>query len=366
MSEFSTSDCAHMAQALRLAAHGMNTALPNPMVGCVLVRDGKVVGEGWHKTAGEAHAEINALEAAGELAQGATAFVTLEPCVHHGKTPPCTTALINAGVAAVVVAVEDPNPEVNTEGLKALAAAGISCRVGLMRGEAEALISGFIRRMTRGVPFVRLKMASSMDGRTAMASGESQWITGPEARADVQRLRARSGAIMTGIGTVLADDPSLTVRDATIDAGGRQPVRVVLDNELRMPLSAEMLALAGQTLVYCTHDSKKKALVEAGVEVIRVAAADGRVDAAAVLRDLAAREVNDVLVEAGPALAGSLIENELVDELVIYQSPHIMGSETKGMFTTPTWASLADRKTLDITDVRRVGTDTRITARLAG
>lgn len=366
MSEFSTSDSAHMAQALRLAAHGLNTALPNPMVGCVLVRDGKVVGEGWHKTAGEAHAEINALAAAGEQAKGATAYVTLEPCSHHGKTPPCTAALVDAGIAEVVVALEDPNPNVNGEGLKALAAANVPCRVGLMQGEAETLNRGFISRMTRGMPFVRLKMASSLDGCIAMSSGESQWITGPEARADVQRLRARSGAIMTGIGTVLADDPSLTVRDASLDTDDKQPLRVVLDNDLRMPLSAEMLALAGQTLVYCTHDNKKEALVEAGAKVIKVAAAEERVDAAAVLRDLAAREINDVLVEAGPALAGSLIENELVDELVIYQSPHIMGSETKGMFTTPTWTSLADRKTLDITDVRRVGSDTRITAQLAG
>jgi len=355
-----------MAQALRLAAQGINTAAPNPMVGCVVVRDGKVVGEGWHKSAGEAHAEINALAAAGEQAKGATAYVTLEPCSHHGKTPPCAAALLEAGVAEVVVALEDPNPEVNGEGLKALAAAGIPCRVGLMQAEAEMLNRGFISRMSRGTPFVRLKMASSLDGCIAMSSGESQWITGPQARADVQRLRARSGAIMTGIGTVLADDPSLTVRDASLDMNDRQPLRVVLDNDLRMPLSAEMLALAGQTLVYCTRDNKKDALVEAGTKVIKVAAVDGRVDAAAVLRDLAVREVNDVLVEAGPALAGSLVENNLVDELVIYQSPHIMGSETKGMFKTPTWSSLADRKTLDITDIRRVGSDTRITARLAG
>jgi len=355
-----------MAHALHLAARGLNTAQPNPMVGCVLVRGGKVVGEGWHETAGEAHAEVNAISAAGEQAKGATAYVTLEPCSHHGKTPPCTAALIEAGIAEVVVALTDPNPAVNGEGIKALAAAGVPCRAGLMQGEAEHLISGFISRMTRGVPFVRLKMAASLDGCIAMSSGESQWITGPDARADVQGLRARSGAIMTGIGTVLADDPSLTVRDSSLNTGDKQPLRVVLDNNLRMPLSAEMLALAGQTLIYCTHDGKRDALVSAGAEVIKVNAVEDRVDAIAVLQDLAAREVNDVLVEAGPGLAGSLIANELVDELVIYQSPHIMGSETKGMFTTPTWTQLADRKSLDITDVRRVGTDTRMTARFTG
>lgn len=366
MSDFSPGDCAHMAHALRLAARGLNTAQPNPMVGCVLVRGGEIVGEGWHETAGEPHAEVNAIAAAGEQANGATAYVTLEPCSHHGRTPPCSAALIKAGVAEVVIALADPNPAVNGEGLKALSEAGIHCRTGLMQEEAESLNSGFFKRMTRGTPLVRLKVAASLDGCTAMSSGESQWITGPEARADVQRLRARSGAIMTGIGTVLADDPSLTVRDATLNTGGRQPLRVVLDSKLRMPLSAEMLASAGKTLVYYTQDGKSEALLQAGAKVIKVDAVDRRVDAAAVLRDLAAREVNDVLVEAGPELAGSLIAAELVDELVIYQSPHIMGSETKGMFTTPTWTRLADRKSVHIIDTRRVGTDTRITARLTG
>jgi diaminohydroxyphosphoribosylaminopyrimidine deaminase/5-amino-6-(5-phosphoribosylamino)uracil reductase len=366
MSEFSSSDCAHMAHALRLAARGLNTTRPNPMVGCVLVRDGKAVGEGWHELAGEAHAEINAIAAAGENAKGATAYVTLEPCSHHGKTPPCSAALITAGVAAVVVAVEDPNPAVNGGGLKALTDAGIRCRTGLMQGEAEDLNRGFISRMRRGMPFVRLKIAASLDGCTAMSSGESQWITGAEARADVQRLRAASGAIMTGIGTVLADDPSLTVRDSALNVGDKQPLRVVLDDELRMPVSAEMLTLAGKTLVYCTRDRNSAALLKAGAEVVKVDAFDKQVDAAAALRDLAAREVNDVLVEAGPTLAGSLVARELVDELVIYQSPHIMGSETKGMFATPAWTQLADRKSLQITDVRRVGTDTRITARIKG
>ncbi len=364
MPDFSANDCAHMAHALRLAECGQYTAHPNPMVGCVLVRDGEIVGEGWHRVAGEAHAEINALNAAGKKARGATAYVTLEPCSHHGKTPPCVDALVEAGVAEVVVGIEDPNPRVNGEGITALADAGIRARVGLMQGEVAKLLRGFISRVTRGKPFVRLKIACSLDGCIAMASGESQWITGTEARADVQRLRARSGAVMTGIGTVLADDPSFTVRDESLDIGDKQPIRVVLDNDLRMPLSAEMLALPGKTLVYCITDKKQQALEEAGAEVVRVEQNGGQVDAALVFSDLARREVNDVLVEAGPALAGYLMSNGLVDELVIYQSPHIMGSETMGMFRTPLWTELSDRKTLDISDVRRVGADTRITAQV--
>jgi len=355
-----------MAQALRLAERGMYTAHPNPLVGCVLVREGELVGKGWHKLTGEAHAEINALGDAGDKARGATAYVTLEPCSHHGNTPPCTEALIKAGVAEVVVGLTDPNPKVNGQGIKTLADSGISTRVGLLQGEVEKLLAGFLSRVTRGRPFVRLKMACSIDGCIAMSNGQSQWITGPEARADVQRLRARSGAIMTGIGTVLADDPSLTVRDAALDTGGRQPLRVVLDEGLRMPLSAEMLALPGNTLVYCGNDGKRQALLDAGAEVIKAQKSAGHVSAAAVLADLAAREVNDVLVEAGPALAGNLISNGLVDELVIYQAPHIMGSETLGMFRTPTWTELSDRRAIDISDVRRVGSDTRITARLTG
>jgi diaminohydroxyphosphoribosylaminopyrimidine deaminase/5-amino-6-(5-phosphoribosylamino)uracil reductase len=360
------SDIAFMTQALRLAENGCYTAHPNPMVGCVIVRNGEVVGAGWHKEAGEAHAEINALEAAGDNARGATVYVTLEPCSHHGKTPPCADALAKAGVAEVVAGLRDPNPEVDGRGLESLEAAGITTRVGILQEDIEQQLAGFLSRVRRGRPFVTLKMACSIDGRIAMASGESQWITGPEARADVQRLRARSGAILSGIGTVLADDPSFTVRDPDIDTLGRQPVRVVLDAGLRMPLSAEMLALPGQTLIYCSDDSKRDALIDAGAEVIKVAHADGLVDAEAVLEDLARREINDVLVEAGPVLAGNLLTNNFVDELVIYQAPHIMGSETMGMFETPAWTELSDRKSLQITDTRQVGPDTRITARFKG
>jgi diaminohydroxyphosphoribosylaminopyrimidine deaminase/5-amino-6-(5-phosphoribosylamino)uracil reductase len=366
MSEFSTTDCAHMAHALRLAERGLYSAHPNPMVGCVIVRDGEVVGEGWHKMAGEPHAEINALNVAGDRASGATVYVTLEPCPHHGKTPPCSDALIDAGVSEVVIGLGDPNPDVDGAGIEALAAAGIHTRVGLMQDEVEGLLCGFLSRMTHGKPFVRLKMASSLDGCIAMSSGESQWITGAEARSDVQRMRARSGAIMTGIGTVLADDPSLTVRELSLDTAGAQPLRAVLDSDLRMPLSAEMLALPGETLIYCSRGREQGALLDAGAEVVEVGQHNGQLDTEAVLRDLASREVNDVLVEAGPTLAGNLIANDRVDELVIYQSPHIMGSETMGMFRTPDWTRLADRRALDIVDVRRVGGDTRITARFSG
>ena len=361
---FSPEDSAHMARALQLAARGRYAAHPNPMVGCVLVRDGEVVGEGWHEQSGEPHAEINALHTAGDRAKGATAYVSLEPCAHHGKTPPCTRSLIEAGVVRVVAAMQDPFDEVGGRGLKQLRDAGIETEVGLMQATAESLNEGFLSRVRRGRPFVRLKVAASIDGATAMASGESQWITGPEARADVQRLRARSGAIMTGIGTVLADDPSLTVRDETLDTRGRQPLRVVLDSRLRMPPSARMLSQPGETLVCCGDAGNATGLEEAGARVQQFGTHGDVVNVFEVLAALAEREINDVLVEAGTRLAGYLLEKDLIDELVIYQSPHIMGSNTRGMFDTPHWSALADRRALEITDVRRVGNDTRITARL--
>jgi diaminohydroxyphosphoribosylaminopyrimidine deaminase/5-amino-6-(5-phosphoribosylamino)uracil reductase len=363
MSEFSASDSAYMARALRLAARGRYTAHPNPVVGCVLVRNDVIVGEGWHREAGEPHAEVNALHAAGSEARGAIAYVTLEPCAHHGKTPPCIDALIEAGVAEVCAAMQDPFDGLGGRGLSALTAAGIRVRVGLMQAAAEEINAGFLSRVTRGRPFVRMKIASSLDGRIAMADGQSQWITGRDARADVQRLRARTGAILTGIGTVLADDPSLTVRDPELDTGGRQPLRVVLDSHLRMPFSARMLALPGQTLIYCTEPDRQSRLEDAGAEVTVVDAVARHVNVVAVLSDLAGRGVNEALVEAGPSLTGSMLEDKLVDELVIYQAPHIMGSQTMGMVRTPTWVQLADRQSLDIVDERRVGSDTRITAR---
>ena len=355
-------DCAHMARALQLAARGEYAAHPNPMVGCVLVRDGDVVGEGWHAQAGEPHAEINALRHAGDKAKESTAYVSLEPCAHSGKTPPCVSALIDAGVSRVVAAMEDPFDEVAGRGLEMLREAGVDTEVGLMRAAAERLNTGFVSRVVRGRPWVRLKIAASLDGAIAMASGESQWITGPEARNDVQKLRARSGAVMTGIGTVLADDPSLNVRAPELDTRGLQPLRVVLDSRLRMPLTAGMLALPGETLICCTGEHDATQLNDAGAEVREFGAHGDVVNVFEVLAALVEREINDVLVEAGPRLAGYLLEKDLVDELVIYQSPHIMGSNTRGMFHTEAWAALADRKALDVSDVRRIGTDTRITA----
>jgi diaminohydroxyphosphoribosylaminopyrimidine deaminase/5-amino-6-(5-phosphoribosylamino)uracil reductase len=366
MADFSAVDSAFMARALRLAARGVYAAHPNPMVGCVLVRDGGIVGEGWHEAAGEAHAEVNALRAAGARARGATAYLTLEPCSHQGKTPPCAPALIEAGISEAVIAMEDPFPAVSGSGKAALEAAGIRVRGGLMKEAAMALNAGFLSRVKHGRPRVRLKVASSLDGAIAMKSGESRWITGPEARADVQRLRARSGAILTGIGTVLADDPALNVRRDELDTRGRQPLRAVLDSRLRMPPSARMLAVPGTTVVYCAGAAGHQPLLDAGARVVPVKRTAGMLDAQQVLADLAAREVNEVLVEAGPALSGHLLSQQLVDELVIYQAPHIMGSQTRPMFDTPRWTRLADRLALDVVDVRRIGPDTRITARIGG
>jgi diaminohydroxyphosphoribosylaminopyrimidine deaminase/5-amino-6-(5-phosphoribosylamino)uracil reductase len=357
-------DSVHMAHALRLAARARFTAHPNPMVGCVLVNNGDVVGEGFHKRSGEAHAEVLALRSAGDLARGATVYVTLEPCAHHGKTPPCVDALVDAGVSKVMVAMQDPFAATAGRGIERLEAAGIDVCVGLMQSAASELNAGYLSRVTRDRPFVRLKLATSIDGAIAMASGESQWITGAAARADVQRLRASAGAIVTGIGTVLADDPSMTVRAVEIDCGGLQPLRVVFDSHLRMPPAATMLTLAGTTLVCHAgdNDGAAQTLLDAGAELMLCQVSDARVDAKQVLTELATRGVNTVLVEAGAELAGYFLQHELVDELVIYQAPHIMGSETRGLVSTPSWQSLSDRVALKVTDVRRVGSDTRITA----
>jgi diaminohydroxyphosphoribosylaminopyrimidine deaminase/5-amino-6-(5-phosphoribosylamino)uracil reductase len=364
MSDFNATDYAHMARALELAERGCYGAHPNPMVGCVLVLDGDVVGEGWHERPGRPHAEINALQAAGEVAKGATAYVTLEPCAHHGKTPPCAQALIDAGVSSVIAAMEDPYREVSGQGFAMLRESGIDVHVGLLEERALELNRGYLSRIRRGRPFLTLKIAASLDGCVAMANGQSQWITGPAARSDVQRYRARCGAILSGIGTVLADDPSFTIRDEALLDTAKQPLRVILDSDLRMPLSASMLELPGNTLIFCTGDENRAALEKAGAEVAVTADADGQVDLATVLEELARREINDVFVEAGPGLAGSLLQQNLVDELVIYQAPHIMGSETATMFTTPNWTQLSDRRELEIIERREIGDDHRITARL--
>lgn len=359
---FDAADSRFMARAMQLAWRGRYTAHPNPRVGCVLVKSGKIVGEGWHRKTGEAHAEIAALAAAGNSASGASAYVTLEPCSHHGKTPPCSDALIQAGISEVIIAMQDPFPKVAGSGIAALTRAGVPVRSGLMAAEAQKLNEGFISRLRHRRPFVRLKIAASLDGCTSMKDGQSQWITGAEARSDVQRFRAASGAIMTGVGSVLADDPSLTVRDK--DLTDLQPLRVILDSRLRMPLSACMLTLPGETAVFCVDDTRRKVVEAAGAAVHKCTASNGQVDLAEVLQELADRQVNDVLVEAGPLLAGALLTSGLVDELVIYQAPHIMGSQTRGMFLTPQWLKLEQRIELDIVDMRKFGRDTRIIARV--
>jgi diaminohydroxyphosphoribosylaminopyrimidine deaminase/5-amino-6-(5-phosphoribosylamino)uracil reductase len=359
----SPDDVRHMACALQLAQRGLFTTDPNPRVGCVIVRDGQVVGEGWHVRAGEPHAEVHALAAAGQQARGATAYVSLEPCCHHGRTPPCSEALIKAGIARVVAAMPDPNPRVASQGIAALERVGIRVDFGLLQAEAERLNPGFIARMTRGRPYLRVKLAASLDGRTALANGESKWITGEAARADVQRLRARSSAVLTGIGTVLADDPSLTVRDLDI---GRQPLRVVVDPQLRMSPAARMLALPGATLVVTGEERASAAatLRAAGAEVLCLPTISERMDLKLLLEQLAAREVNEVLVEAGATLCGELLRAGLVDELVLYLAPHLLGSSARGLFNVPGLASMADRIALDIQDVRAIGKDWRITAKL--
>ncbi|TCT24085.1 bifunctional diaminohydroxyphosphoribosylaminopyrimidine deaminase/5-amino-6-(5-phosphoribosylamino)uracil reductase RibD [Thiobaca trueperi] len=367
-------DQAYMACALRLAELGRYTTDPNPRVGSVLVRNGNIVGEGWHRRAGEPHAERNALAQAGELARGATAYVTLEPCCHQGRTPPCTDALIAAGVARVICAMIDPNPLVAGKGIARLRQAGIEVETGVLESEAHALNPGFIQRMERGRPFVRCKLAASLDGRTAMPDGESKWISSEASRRDVQRLRAGSSAILTGIGTVLVDDPGLNVRLAASDLPGmepsdpiRQPLRVVVDSQWRMPLKARMLALPGATLVVGVADAPERmaALKAAGAEVLRAPARDGRVDLTALMVILAQRGINEILLETGATLAGAALAAGLVDEIVLYLAPHLMGDAARGLFHLPAMATMTDRIALELLDVRCVGPDLRIRARPA-
>lgn len=359
---FSSADYRHMAQSLRLARRGLYSTDPNPRVGCVLVKEGEIIGLGWHKQAGGAHAEIHALSEAGALARGTTCYISLEPCCHHGRTPPCTEALIEARIARVVAAMPDPNPKVSGEGLRLLEEAGISVEVGLLEEQARSLNPGFIKRMSEGLPYVRCKLAMSLDGRTAMASGESQWITSIESRQDAQRLRAQSSAILTGIGTVLADDPALTVRAAGIATCGRQPLRVVLDSHLRFPRTARMLKQPGRTLVL-TAVGHSRAPVE-GIKIAAIPTLHGQLDLRAALQYLAEREVNEVLLEAGPILTGAMLRAGLVDELVIYMAPKLLGNEALGVADLPNIQRLADHLALTITDVRKLGGDLRITARV--
>ena len=358
---FSAVDHDYMARALQLAERGLLSTTPNPRVGCVLVRDGLVVGEGWHQRAGESHAEVHALTAAGELAAGATAYVTLEPCSHHGRTPPCCEALLAAGVKRVVAAMQDPNPMVAGQGIAWLRDAGVDAVCGLMEAEARELNIGFVSRMTRGRPWLRLKAAASLDGRTALRNGQSQWITGPDARLDGHRWRARSCAILTGIGTVRDDDPQLNVRDLDVS---RQPLRVIVDSRLEISPEARVLQ-GGRSLVVAAVDNPLQAhVIEAtGAEVICLPNDEGKVDLPAVLRELAKRGVNELHVEAGFKLNGSLLREGLVDELLLYLAPNIIGDAALGLFNLPELESLAEKKRLQWRDVRQVGTDLRIMAR---
>tara|TARA_R110000796_G_scaffold251431_3_gene382799 strand:- start:6017 stop:7150 length:1134 start_codon:yes stop_codon:yes gene_type:complete len=372
MSEQAILDSRMMARALQLAYKGLYTTEPNPRVGCVLVLEGEVVGEGWHVRAGEGHAEVNALAQAGSRARGATAYVTLEPCSHIGKTPPCAEALIEAGVARVVAAMQDPNPLVSGQGLARLREAGIEVECGLLEVEARALNPGFIKRMQTGMPFVRIKLAMSLDGRTAMASGESQWITGPDARADVQRLRARSGAVISGADAVLQDDSALTVRAAELGlpeaeaaaAAARQPLRVLVDGRLRVPLENRLFREAGPLLVACRLlRGRVQGYVFAGAELLTLPdAAQEHVDLKALLQELAKRGCNEVLVESGASLAGAFLNAGLVDEIVVYMAPRLLGSRARPLLELP-FDNMAEAMQLDVTDMRVVGRDWRITAR---
>lgn len=357
----------YMARALELARRGRFTTTPNPNVGCVIVRDDKVVGEGYHLRAGEPHAEVHALRMAGDKARGATVYVTLEPCSHHGRTPPCCDALIAAGVSRVVVAMQDPNPHVAGRGLYRLQQAGIAVSHGVMMPEAEALNRGFFKRMRTGFPWVQLKMGASLDGRTALASGESQWITSPEARRDVQRLRAQSSAILTSSATVLADNPSLTVRWDELDRETqtlygpqelRQPVRVVIDSHHRVTPQHRLIAQPGQT--WLARGQTDTLAWPENVEQLTVPLRDEQVDLVSLLLLLGQREINSVWVEAGARLAGALLSAGVVDELIIYLAPKLLGDTARGLCHLPGLAQLSEAPMMKFSDIRQVGPDLRL------
>ena len=396
-----------MTRALDLARHGLYSTGPNPRVGCVIARGERVVGEGWHRYAGEPHAEVHALAAAGGDARGATAYVTLEPCRHTGRTGPCTRALIETGIAKVVAAMPDPDPRVAGRGFAELTEAGIEVETGLMEASARALNRGFVSRHERGRPWVRCKLAATLDGRTATAAGESRWITGEAARADVHRFRAQAGAVLTGIGTLLADDPRL---DARLEDTGdpappmRPPMRVIVDSRLRTPPAARALSAPGDVLIATTGEvatagevgitndntaegtaegpiaggiagmpghplaattgaaARRRALIEAGAEIVPLPDAGGRVSLPALMAALAGRGINEVHTECGPTLAGALLESGLVDEIVVYLAPALLGDTARGMFTLPGVAAMRDRTGLEIIGVARVGADLRIDA----
>ena len=368
MSEPSVREAVHayfMQSAIELARNGWYTTRPNPRVGCVLVRDESVIGEGWHERAGQAHAEKAALadvDQRGNTARGATAYVTLEPCSHTGRTAPCTDALIGAEVARVVIGAADPNPQVDGRGVARLREAGIEVITDILSQRCAALNHGFNQRMRARRPRVRVKLAMTLDGRTAAANGSSQWITGEAARDDVHRLRAESGAVMIGRATLQADDPSLTVR---LSSQWPQPLRVVLDSGLAIPPGARMLALEGDTLVYTasTDTARIRAVEQTGARVIKIEQCDAGLDLVAVLADLGGREINDVLVEAGPTLAGALAGADLIDEYLIYMAPKLLGDGGRGLLHLPQIGRIQDARQLTIDSIEPCGCDWRITAR---
>ncbi|WP_230209723.1 bifunctional diaminohydroxyphosphoribosylaminopyrimidine deaminase/5-amino-6-(5-phosphoribosylamino)uracil reductase RibD [Solemya velum gill symbiont] len=368
-----TGDHAWMSRALKLARLGLYTTDPNPLVGCVIVKDDALVAEGWHQKAGDPHAEKIALAAAGEEARGATLYVTLEPCCHHGKTPPCSDVVIKAGVARVVIAMQDPNPLVAGKGVSQLQDAGIEVECGVLEQQARELNPGFVSRMERGRPWVRCKLAMSVDGRTAMANGESKWITSDASRKDVHRLRARSSAVVTGIGTLLADDPSLNVRlndeelsGVTLDAPLTLPLRVIMDADLRTPPDARVLQLEGDTLIVTasTDSERSRALADTGTELLVIDRESGHLDWQHLLRELTEQQINDVLIEAGATIAGSALRAGIIDELVLYMAPHLMGDDARGLVHLPGLDTMEQRIELQLTDLRQLGNDMRMTYRI--
>ena len=359
---FGADDFEFMARALRLAERGLYTTTPNPRVGCVLVKDGRVVGEGWHERAGEPHAEVVALKAAGAAAEGATAYVSLEPCAHQGRTPPCSDALIATKVARVVAAMQDPNPQVSGMGLQKLRDAGIRMEVGLMEEQARELNIGFVSRMTRGRPWMRVKIAASLDGKTALKNGVSQWVTGPDARRDGHHWRARACAVMTGIGTLKDDDPRLTVRDVPTT---RQPLRIVVDSRLRITPQAKIFDGGPVLIATATHDAAKARLLEdKGASVVVLPNAESKVDLSKLAEHLAGMGLNEVLVEAGLNLNSALRRAGVVDELLLYLAPHLLGNAGRGMLDLGELTTMDQRLQLEIRETRMIGPDMRILARL--
>jgi len=351
-----------MGQALELAGRGLYTTTPNPRVGCVIARDGVLVGRGWHEKAGLAHAEVLALKEASDRARGATLYVNLEPCSHHGRTPPCVDAIVAAGIKRVIAAMQDPNPKVAGSGFTRLRAAGIGIEHGLKENEARELNNGFIARLTRGRPWVRMKIAASLDGRTALANGKSQWITGEPARADGHRWRARACAILTGFGTVRDDDPQLNVRGVDTP---RQPLKIVVDSKFETSPSARLLKEGKTLVVGAVNDAKRIASLKgAGAEVVIIPNDGGKVELFRLMEELARRELNEIHVEAGTKLNGSLLQAGVVDELLVYLAPRVIGDSGRGMFGLPQLTDLSQTTALKIREVERIGEDLRIVARV--